>query len=66
MSVPRESDEPFWGQHDLTVLLRQFGQRLDQHRQETKDGLAAVHRFIGGVSTTLADPEERIKELEGE
>jgi hypothetical protein len=40
--------------------------KLDQHRQETKDGFAAAHRFIGGISTTLADHEERIKELEGE
>ena len=40
--------------------------KLDQHRQETKDGFAGIHRFIGGISTTLADHEQRIKELEGE
>jgi hypothetical protein len=37
----------------------------DQHRQETKDGFAGVHRLIGGISTTLADHEGRFRALEG-
>jgi hypothetical protein len=40
--------------------------KLDTHRQETKDGFAVMHRAIGGLTTTLADHEERIKVLEGE
>jgi len=40
--------------------------KLDQHRQETKDGFAGVHRLIGGMSTTLTDHEERLQALEGE
>lgn len=50
----------------LGYRIDQLEAKLDQHRQETKDGFAAVNRFIGGISTTLADYEERIKELEGE
>ena len=46
--------------------LAQLDQKLDQHRQETKDGFAGIYRFIAGISTTLADHEERIKELKGE
>ncbi len=46
--------------------IDQLDAKLDQHRQETKDGFAGVHRLIGGISATLADHEERIKALEGE
>jgi uncharacterized coiled-coil DUF342 family protein len=51
-------------------LLDQKVDRVDakvsQHRRETKDGFAGVHRLIGGISTTLTDHEERLRELEGE
>jgi len=50
----------------LTYKVGQLDQKLEAHRQETKDGFAGVHRLIGGISHTLADHEERIKELEGE
>lgn len=50
----------------LSYRVDQLDQKLDQHRQETKDGFAAVHRMIGGMSHTLADHEERLKALEGE
>ena len=44
----------------------QLDAKLDQHRQETKDGFAAVHRVINSVAHTLADHEERLKALEGD
>ena len=49
----------------LGYKVDQIDAKLDQHRQETKDGFAAVHRVIGGMSHTLADHEERMKTLEG-
>ena len=42
----------------LAYRIDQLDQKLDQHRQETKDGFAAIHRVIGGISTTLADHEQ--------
>lgn len=51
---------------DLGVQIGQLDQKLDQHRQETKDGFAGLNRIIGGISATLADHEERIRALEGE
>ncbi len=50
----------------LTYKVDQFDTKLDQHRQETKDGFAAIRGVMGGMSHTLADHEERIKALEGE
>ena len=50
----------------LAYQIDQLDQKLDQHRQETKDGFAATHRFIGGISTTLGGHEERISALEQE
>ena len=54
------------GLQGLNHKVDQLDQKLDQHRQETKDGFAAVHRVIGGMSHTLTDHEERIKALERE
>jgi predicted RNase H-like nuclease (RuvC/YqgF family) len=54
------------GLENLSYKVDQLDAKLDEHRQETKDGFAGVHRLIGGLSHTLADHEERIKELEGE
>jgi predicted nucleic acid-binding Zn-ribbon protein len=51
---------------NLSYKVDQLDAKLDTHRQETKDGFDAVHRVIGGMSHTLTDHEERIKELEGE
>jgi hypothetical protein len=51
---------------NLAYKVDQLDMKLDQHRQETKDGFAGVHRLIGGMSHTLTDHEERIKVLEGE
>lgn len=51
---------------NLSYTVGQLDAKLDQHRQETKDGFVAVHRVIGGMSHSLADHEERIKALEGE
>jgi len=51
---------------NLDYKVGQLDAKLDLHRQETKDGFAGVHRLIGGISHTLADHEERIKELERE
>jgi len=50
----------------LNQKIAQLDTKLDQHRQETKDGFAGLHRVIGGMSHTLTDHEERIKSLEGE
>ena len=46
--------------------IDQLDAKLDQHRLETKDGFAGVHRLIGGISSTLTDHEERLRALEGE
>lgn len=40
--------------------------KVDEHRQETKDGFTGVHRLIGGISATLADHEDRLQALNGE
>jgi len=53
------------GLNGLRYKVDQVDAKLDQHRQETKDGFAGVHRVIGGMSHTLADHEERMKNLEG-
>jgi hypothetical protein len=53
----------------FTVMEQRFERldaKLDQHRQETKDGFDAMRRIVGGMSRTLADHEERIKALDGE
>ncbi len=52
------------GLNGLGYKVDQVDAKLDQHRQERKDGFAAVHRVIGGMSHTLADHEERMKGLE--
>jgi archaellum component FlaC len=51
---------------NLDYKVGQLDAKLDLHRQETKDGFAVVRAVMGGISHTLADHEERIKELEGE
>ncbi len=50
----------------LDQKIDRIDAKLDQHRQETKDGFAGVHRLIGGMSATLSDHEERLKALDGE
>jgi phage shock protein A len=50
----------------LSYKIDQLDQKLEAHRQETKDGFAAVRAVMSGISHTLTDHEERIKELEGE
>jgi len=52
--------------NNLDQKIDRVDAKLDTHREETKDGFAAVHRAIGGLSTTLVDHEERLKILEGE
>jgi septal ring factor EnvC (AmiA/AmiB activator) len=54
------------GLKGLSYKVDQLDMKLDQHRQETKDGFAGVHRFMGGISATLVDHEERLRTLEGE
>jgi phage shock protein A len=54
------------GLNGLSYKVDQLDAKLDEHRQETKDGFDAVHRVVGGMSHTLADHEERIEALEGE
>jgi predicted nucleic acid-binding Zn-ribbon protein len=54
------------GLENLNYKVDQLDDKLEAHRQETKDGFAAVRAVMGGISHTLADHEERIKELEGE
>ena len=51
---------------NLRYKVDQVDLKLDQHRQETKDGFAALHGVVGGLSHTLTDHEERIKEMGGE
>ena len=51
---------------NLSYKVDQLDLKLEAHRQETKDGFAAVRAVVGGMSHTLADHEERIKMLEGE
>ena len=53
-------------QQNLGYRIDQLDQKLDQHRQETKDDFDAMRRVGGGISRTLTDHEERIKALEGE
>jgi hypothetical protein len=48
----------------LSYKVDQLDQKLEQHRQETKDGFTALRGVMGGMSHTLADHEERIKTLE--
>ena len=50
----------------MSYKVDQLDAKLDQHRQETKDGFDTMRRVMGGMSHTLADHEERIKALEGE
>lgn len=50
----------------LKYKVDQVELKLDQHRHETTDGFAGVHRLIGGISATLTDQEERLRALEGE
>jgi len=50
----------------LGYKVDQLDTKLEAHRQQTKDGFAAVRAVMGGISHTLTDHEERIKELEGE
>jgi phage host-nuclease inhibitor protein Gam len=50
----------------LSEKIDRVQENLDQHRQETKDGSSGLHRIIGGIVTTLADHEERIRALDGE
>ena len=47
-------------------MANQLNHKLDQHRQETKDGFDGFPRVVGGMAHTLADHQERIKALEGE
>lgn len=51
---------------NLSYKVDQLDAKLEVHSQETKDGLAAMRTLMGGMSHTLVDHEERIKELEGE
>jgi hypothetical protein len=54
------------GLEGLSYTVGQLGEKLDAHRQETKDSFAAARAVMGGISRSLTDQEERIKELEGE
>jgi phage shock protein A len=54
------------GLQGLSYKVDQLDMKLDQHRQETKDGFAALRGVMGGMSHTLTDHEERIKALQGE
>lgn len=51
------------GVNGLKYKVDQVELKLDEHRQETKDGFAGVHRLIGGISTSLADHEDRLQAL---
>jgi hypothetical protein len=51
---------------NFSYKLDQLELKVDQHRQETKDGFAAIRRVTGGMSRTVADHEDRIKALEEE
>jgi len=52
--------------NNLDQKIDHVDAKLDAHREESKDGFAAVHRAIGGMSHTLVDHEERLRALEGE
>ena len=39
-------------------VVDQLEFNLGEHRQETKDDFAGVHRLVGGISTTVTDHEE--------
>jgi septal ring factor EnvC (AmiA/AmiB activator) len=54
------------GLKGLSDKVDQLDMKVEAHRQETKDGFAAMRGVMGGMSRTLADHEERIKALEGE
>jgi hypothetical protein len=51
---------------NLSYKVDQLDDKLGAHRQETKDGFAALRGVMGGMSHSLTDHEERIKVLEGE
>ena len=59
-------DDRMHAVNGLKYKVDQVELKLDEHRQESKDGFAGLHRLIGGISTTLTDHEERIRAFEGD